>query len=71
VLCPHRILYWVRKVVTGVLFVAGAVITGKSTCEDLCYSAGCITSISGPCLNPHDVTRSVAGSSSGSAALVR
>ena len=56
-------------VVTRVLD-AGATITGKSVCEDLCFSGGSHTSQTGPVRNPWDRTRSAGGSSSGSAALV-
>ncbi|MBE3569640.1 MAG: amidase [Bacillales bacterium] len=49
---------------------AGGEIVGKAVCEDLCLSGGSHTSATGPVLNPHDLTRSTGGSSSGSAALV-
>jgi amidase len=52
------------------LLAAGAVIAGKSVCEDLCFSGGSHTSRTGPVRNPWDPTRSAGGSSSGSAALV-
>lgn len=48
----------------------GAEIVGKAVCEDFCLSGGSHTSATGPVLNPHDITRSTGGSSSGSAALV-
>jgi amidase len=56
-------------VVTRVLD-AGATITGKSVCEDLCFSGGSHTSRTGPVRNPWDRTKSAGGSSTGSAALV-
>jgi amidase len=56
-------------VVTRVLD-AGAMITGKAVCEDLCFSGGSHTSKTGPVRNPWDRTKSAGGSSSGSAALV-
>src|SRR6266851_4539375 len=56
-------------VVTRVLD-AGAMITGKAVCEDLCFSGGSHTSKTGPVRNPWDRSRSAGGSSSGSAALV-
>ncbi len=56
-------------VVTRVLD-AGATITGKAVCEDLCFSGGSHTSRTGPVCNPWDRTKSAGGSSSGSAALV-
>jgi amidase len=56
-------------VVTRVL-EAGGEITGKAVCEYLCFSGGSHTSDTGPVRNPHDLTRSSGGSSSGSAALV-
>jgi amidase len=52
------------------LLDAGAVITGKAVCEDLCFSGGSHTSVTGPVRNPWDNSRSAGGSSSGSAALV-
>jgi amidase len=52
------------------LLAAGATITGKAVCEDLCFSGGSHTSRTGAVLNPWDPTRSAGGSSSGSAALV-
>jgi amidase len=52
------------------LLAAGAVISGKSVCEDLCMSAGSHSSKTGPVRNPWDPARSAGGSSSGSGALV-
>ncbi len=52
------------------LLAAGATITGKAVCEDLCFSGGSHTSRTGPVRNPWDLGRSAGGSSSGSAALV-
>ncbi|KAA8970020.1 amidase [Mycobacterium sp.] len=52
------------------LLDAGAVIAGKSVCEDLCCSTSSFTSACGPVRNPWDPTRETGGSSSGSAALV-
>ena len=52
------------------LLDAGAMLAGKSVCEDLCYSGSSFTSASGPVRNPWDPTREAGGSSSGSAALV-
>jgi len=52
------------------LLDAGATITGKSVCEDLCFSGGSHTSRTGPVRNPWDPAKSAGGSSSGSAALV-
>lgn len=49
---------------------AGAVIAGKSTCENLCLSGGSHTSASGPVHNPYKRGHMAGGSSSGSAALV-
>jgi amidase len=56
-------------VVTRVLD-AGATITGKAVCEDLCFSGGSHTARTGPVRNPWDRAKSAGGSSSGSAALV-
>ena len=52
------------------LLAAGATISGKAVCEDLCFSGGSHTSRTGPVRNPWDLSRSAGGSSSGSAALV-
>jgi amidase len=52
------------------LLAAGATITGKAVCEDLCFSGGSHTSKTGPVRNPWDTAKSAGGSSSGSAALV-
>ncbi len=52
------------------LLAAGATITGKAVCEDLCFSGASHTSVTGPVRNPWDLTRTAGGSSSGSAALV-
>lgn len=52
------------------LLHAGAVITGKATCEDMCFSGASFTSYHGPVRNPWDPTRNAGGSSSGCAALV-
>ncbi|SFH42560.1 amidase [Priestia megaterium] len=48
----------------------GAEIVGKAVCQDLCLSGGSHTAATGPVRNPHDLTKSTGGSSSGSAALV-
>src|SRR3954466_5322920 len=56
-------------VVSRVL-AAGATITGKAVCEDLCFSGGSHTSCTGPVRNPWEPSRTAGGSSSGSAALV-
>ncbi|MGH9001288.1 MAG: amidase [Acidimicrobiia bacterium] len=52
------------------LLAAGATITGKAVCEDLCFSGSSFTSRPAPVRNPWDASRSSGGSSSGSAALV-
>jgi amidase len=52
------------------LLAAGATITGKTVCEDLCFSGASHTAATGPVRNPWDHTRTSGGSSSGSAALV-
>ncbi|MBN9758186.1 Amidase [Pseudonocardia sp. Ae406_Ps2] len=52
------------------LLAAGARITGKSVCEDLCFSGASFTSRPWPVRNPWDTGRNAGGSSSGSAALV-
>lgn len=52
------------------LLEAGATVAGKAVCEDLCFSGGSHTSVTGPVRNPWDPTRTTGGSSSGSAALV-
>lgn len=57
-------------VVVTRLLEAGAVLTGKASCEDLCLSGGSHTSVSGPVHNPRRRGHTAGGSSSGSAALV-
>lgn len=52
------------------LLAAGATITGKAVCEDLCFSGASFTSRPWPVRNPWDPSRVSGGSSSGSAALV-
>jgi amidase len=52
------------------LLEAGAIVAGKSTCEDLCFSGGSHTSKPHAVKNPWDSTRAAGGSSSGSAVLV-
>ena len=52
------------------LLDAGATITGKAVCEDLCFAGASITANTGDVENPWDTTRSAGGSSSGSGALV-
>jgi amidase len=52
------------------LLDSGAIIAGKSVCEELCCSGSSFTSASGPVRNPWDPSRETGGSSSGSAALV-
>jgi amidase len=52
------------------LLDAGATVTGKAVCEDLCFSGASHTSVTGPVGNPWDPSRTAGGSSSGSAALV-
>ncbi|BBX94899.1 amidase [Mycobacterium lacus] len=52
------------------LLAAGAIVAGKSVCEDMCCSGSSFTSATGPVRNPWDPTREAGGSSSGSAALV-
>jgi amidase len=49
---------------------AGGTITGKTNCEDLCFSGAGYTSSQGPVRNPHDPERSPGASSSGSAAVL-
>lgn len=56
-------------VVTRILD-AGGIIAGKAACEDLCFSAGSHTCVTGPIRNPHNPAHSAGGSSGGSAALV-
>ena len=53
------------------LLKAGVDIKGKSKCEDLCFSGVNFTYINGSVLNPIDISISTAGSSSGSASLVK
>ena len=50
--------------------ILGGNIKGKAHCENMCFSSSSFTNVCGPCLNPHDVTRTTGGSSSGSGALV-
>ncbi|WP_027929238.1 amidase [Amycolatopsis thermoflava] len=62
---PRRDATVVRR-----LLDAGATITGKAVCEDLCFSGASFTSQPGPVRNPWDTSRNAGGSSSGSGALV-
>jgi amidase len=62
---PRRDATVVRR-----LLDAGATITGKAVCEDLCFSGASFTSRPGPVRNPWDQSRNAGGSSSGSGALV-
>ncbi|CAM4173628.1 Amidase [Mycobacterium basiliense] len=64
-LIPSRDATVVRR-----LLDAGAIVSGKSVCEDLCCSGSSFTSASGPVRNPWDPMREAGGSSSGSAALL-
>jgi amidase len=52
------------------LLDAGAIIKGKAHCELFCLSGGSHTGALGPVRNPHKLTHSAGGSSSGSGALV-
>lgn len=52
------------------LLEAGATITGKAVCENLCFSGASITANTGTVANPWDTSRSAGGSSGGSGALV-
>ena len=52
------------------LLAAGATITGKAVCEDLCFSGGSHTSRTGPVRNPWDPTRSAGGSRAAAPPLV-
>lgn len=52
------------------LLDAGATILGKSQCEYYCMSGGSHTGAQGPVRNPHRLTHSAGGSSSGNAALL-
>jgi len=48
----------------------GAVIAGKTVCEDLCFSGSSWTASTGPVKNPYNNKLSSGGSSCGSASLV-
>jgi amidase len=50
--------------------LAGAEIVGKAVCESLSFGGSSFTADTGPVLNPHDLSRTTGGSSSGAAALV-
>ncbi|HEX7199109.1 MAG TPA: amidase, partial [Dongiaceae bacterium] len=52
------------------ILAAGGRITGKASCENLCFSGGSHTNFLGPVHNPHRHGYATGGSSSGSAALV-
>ena len=52
------------------ILAAGGRITGKASCENLCFSGGSHTNFLGPVHNPHRHGHATGGSSSGSAALV-
>jgi amidase len=62
---PHTDATIVRR-----LLDAGATITGKAVCEDLCFAGASITASTGDVENPWDPTRTAGGSSSGSGALL-
>jgi hypothetical protein len=49
---------------------SGAVIAGKTVCEDLCFSGNSWTASTGPVKNPYNNKLSTGGSSCGSASLV-
>ena len=52
------------------LIGAGATVSGKAVCEDLCFSGSSFTPATGPVRNPWNPAREAGGSSGGSAALV-
>ncbi|MEV6417994.1 amidase [Kribbella sp. NPDC051718] len=52
------------------LRAAGAVVIGLSHSHEFAYGCTGTSNRTGPCLNPHDVTRMTGGSSSGAAAAV-
>ena len=52
------------------MYSLGGRIMGKSACEHFCLSGNSCSNDIAQVLNPHDMTRSSGGSSSGSAALV-
>lgn len=52
------------------LLVAGANVTSKTSMDELGMGGSNRTALTGPVLNPHDITRITGGSSGGSAALV-
>ncbi len=54
--------------VVRALLEAGAGIVAVTTMDDLAFSGGGDSSVDGPVLNPHDVSRSAGGSSGGAAA---
>ncbi len=56
-------------IVTRIL-EAGGTILGKSVCENFCFSGASHTCATPPVRNPHDLSRTTGGSSSGSGALV-
>jgi len=73
-MCGSRLLEgFVPKIdatiVTRILDASGKIL-GKSVCESLCFSGNSHTSESGIARNPHDLSRSPGGSSTGSGALV-
>ena len=59
-----------NKITPVVFLIVGGNVKGKADCENMCLNGSSFTSICGPCLNPHDLTRTTGGSSSGSGALV-
>ncbi len=73
-MCGTRLLEgFVPKVdatiVTRILDAGGRIL-GKSVCESLCFSGNSHTAECGIARNPHDLSRSPGGSSTGSGALV-